>query len=196
MIYLFAITIVAILIALRMLVRPLRNRGLNHCVISYLLQSRRRGRVRADQTVHLLLCIADHFEPQWGRPQPHIAQQRVQNWVVRYPQLFDTFRDSDGRPPRHTFFFPIDQYDADHVDGLAELCRQGYGEVEIHLHHDHDTAENLRKTLLDYSALFANRHGLLSRIEIAVQTAARSPTVSFTATGRWTTPDPTAGGAE
>jgi hypothetical protein len=43
------------------------------------------------------------------------------------------------------------------------LCMRGYGEVEIHLHHDHDTANNLRKTLLSYAAIFSERHGLLSR---------------------------------
>ncbi len=44
-----------------------------------------------------------------------------------------------------------------------ELCRQGYGEVEIHLHHDGDTADNLRRTLLESKELLAERHGLLAR---------------------------------
>jgi hypothetical protein len=46
---------------------------------------------------------------------------------------------------------------------LAGLCRAGYGEVEVHLHHDNDTAENLRRTLLDFKLALAERHGLLSR---------------------------------
>jgi hypothetical protein len=113
--------------------------------------------------MHVLLCVADHFEPQWGGPPANLAMQRVRNWVTRYPDVFGNFRDSDGRPPRHTFFFPIDQYDDSHVAALAGLCRQGFGEVEIHLHHDHDTAQNLRRTLEHYKLLFAERHGLLSR---------------------------------
>jgi hypothetical protein len=73
------------------------------------------------------------------------------------------FRDRDGRPPRHTFFYPIDEYEPEPVDALAALCRKGFGEVEIHLHHDHDTAANLAQTLLRYKRIFAERHGLLAR---------------------------------
>jgi hypothetical protein len=143
--------------------RMLRVRGLDRCLVPYLLQARRRHAIKNNDPVHVLICIADHFEPQWGNVSPEVALGRVQHWVAHYPKCFARFRDSDGRPPRHTFFFPIDQYDADHVDSLAELCRQGFGEVEIHLHHDHDTASNLRQTLLHYTQLLTERHGLLSR---------------------------------
>jgi hypothetical protein len=33
----------------------------------------------------------------------------------------------------------------------------------VHLHHDHDNAEHLRRRLLEYKQLLASRHGLLSR---------------------------------
>ena len=79
-----------------------------------------------------------------------------------YPEKFGNCRDSDGRTPRHTFFYPIEEYDPAHLDALAELCRHGFGEVELHLHHDNDTAENLRATLLDAQEIFARRHGLLA----------------------------------
>ena len=49
------------------------------------------------------------------------------------------------------------------LDALAGLCRLGLGEVEIHLHHDGDTSENLRQTLLTFKDLLARRHGLLAR---------------------------------
>jgi hypothetical protein len=141
----------------------LRQRGLHRCVIPYILQSRRRRPVLAGEKVHLLLCVADHFEPQWGKASPACAQERMSNWVQRYPVLFGGFRDSDGRPPRHTFFSPIEQYNPQHMESLAGLCRQGFGEVEIHLHHDQDTAANLRHTLEQYKKLLADRHGLLAR---------------------------------
>jgi len=88
---------------------------------------------------------------------------RVETWVRRYPESFGSFRDSDGRTPRHTFFYPIEEYDFEPVEALAGLCRAGYGEVELHLHHDNDTAENLRKTLREARECFQSRHGLLSR---------------------------------
>jgi hypothetical protein len=141
----------------------LRRRGLTRCVVPYLLQSQRRRTVRVGEEVHALLCIADHFEPQWAGPSAACAQDRVNRWVREYSQLFGEFRDSDGRPPRHTFFFPADQYESRHVEALAGLCRQGFGEVEVHLHHDGDTADHLRRTLEQYKSLLAERHGLLSR---------------------------------
>src|SRR5207248_2357064 len=39
----------------------------------------------------------------------------------------------------------------------------GLGEVELHLHHDRDTAEGLRGRLQAFKETLASRHGLLSR---------------------------------
>jgi hypothetical protein len=111
----------------------------------------------------VLLCVADHFEPKLGKASPEIAHRRVQRWVHDYPRLFAGFRDSDGLTPRHTFFYPSEEYEPEYLDGLATLCRAGFGEVEIHLHHDGDTAEGLRANLLSFKELLAGRHGLLAR---------------------------------
>ncbi len=107
----------------------------------------------------VLLCIADHFEPPPGSD----GDRAVDEWVNDYPRRFARFRDSDGRSPRHTFFYPIDEYREHHVESLAGLCSQGFGEVELHLHHENDTADNLEATLRHWSALLASRHGLLGR---------------------------------
>lgn len=143
-----------------------RQRNLHLWVPSYFRQSARRrlsrGR-RPQESIDVLLCIADHFEPAWGNASAATADARVAAWIRDYPCLLGGFQDSDGRPPRHTLFYPIDQYEKRHVDALAGLCRDGFGEIEIHLHHDHDTAENLELTLRRWSQLFAERHGLLGR---------------------------------
>jgi hypothetical protein len=143
--------------------RQLRRRNLERWLVSYLLAGHRRRLPRKGEPVHLLLCIADHYEPKLGNAPPGQAQARVNHWVQSYPQLFGSFRDSDGRPPRHTFFYPIEDYEPEYLDALAELCHAGYGEVEIHLHHNADTAENLCQNLMDAKNLLAHRHGLLSR---------------------------------
>src|SRR5262249_33803104 len=91
------------------------------------------------------------------------GRARVERWVRDYPRRLGRFRDSDGRPPRHTFFYPPEEYAEEYLDGLAGLCRAGFGEVEVHVHHDRDTEEGLRATLLAYKDLLATRHGLLSR---------------------------------
>ena len=125
----------------------LRKRSLDRWLVPYLLQRGRRLR-RPHGPIHVLICIADHFEPRMGnvlRRSRSVARREMGRATI--PRCSGSFRDSDGRTPRHTFFYPIEEYDAEHLDALAGLCRAGYGEVEIHLHHDNDTAENLRETL-------------------------------------------------
>jgi hypothetical protein len=145
----------------------IRRRGVNQWIGTYIREaSKRRRRFRrcvSAGDVHLLVCIADHYEPRHGPVGAERAMDRVRAWAREYPRLFSCVRDSDGRPPRHTFFYPLEEYDPAEMNAIAGLCRQGYGEVEVHLHHDNDTAENLRKRLLAYTALLVERHGLLAR---------------------------------
>lgn len=112
--------------------------------------------------IHILFAIADHYEPDYGRPLPSVAIARVRRWLAEYPQMAACFRDADGRPPQHTFFYPAESYNPEHLDLLADLCGKGFGEVEVHLHHDHDSAENLRDTLERFREVLSSRHGLLS----------------------------------
>ncbi len=112
---------------------------------------------------HVLFCIADHFEPGLGGASPRLALERVEQWVRDYPQVVAPFRDVDGRPPRHTFFFPAEQYRPELIEALTELVRQGYGEVEVHLHHDGDTAAGLRRTLLEFTERLRS-HGHLGAV--------------------------------
>jgi hypothetical protein len=160
---LIASSLAAVAAAAAAAVRPIRRRGLDRWLVPYVLRSATRAARRGPGSVHVLLCIADHFEPLWGKADPETARRRVDDWVTRYPRLFASFRDHDGRPPRHSFFFPIDEYVPEHVDALAGLCRAGFGEVELHLHHDGDSSKALRERLLAFKALFAERHGVLPR---------------------------------
>jgi hypothetical protein len=140
-----------------------RSRSLDRWLVPYLRQARKRRAPRPGEPVHLFLCIADHYEPKHQAPSPAAARARVDRWACEYPRLFERFRDADGRPPRHTFFYPIEQYDAAELDTLGELCARDFGEVEIHLHHEGDTAETLRERLLRGRHLLGERHGFLSR---------------------------------
>ena len=140
----------------------LRRKGLDRWLGTY-LRTRRRPARRFGEPLTLFLAVCDHFEPKRDAASPAKAAGRVAQWVTEYPRLFDRFRDSAGRPPRHTFFYPQDEYEPHLVDPIAGLCRQGYGEVEIHLHHDRDTAAGLAQKLVEFKTTLANRHGLLSR---------------------------------
>lgn len=111
---------------------------------------------------HLLLALCDHYEPLWGDADRARGWRRVERWQTGYPELARGFRDGDGRPPRHSFFFPGEQYQPEYLDALGSLSRRGLGEVEVHLHHDGDDAHKLTRDLKDYLAAFA-QHGHLSR---------------------------------
>jgi hypothetical protein len=111
---------------------------------------------------HLLFALCDHWEPLWNQVSEAQADARVRFWADHYPRLAGEFRDADGRHPIHSFFFPGEQYKPAWLDTLADLGRRGIGEVEVHLHHDGDTAESLRRDLLQTLARFA-AHGHLSR---------------------------------
>jgi hypothetical protein len=148
---------------LALLLWQVRRRNLDRWLVPYLLQTPRRRSPRAGEEVHLLLCLADHYEPKFGKALPEVARARVQRWVEDYPRQFARFRDSDGRTPRHTFFYPAEEYEPEYLDALTDLCAAGFGEVEVHLHHDHDTPDGLRQKLIDFRDLLSSRHGLLAR---------------------------------
>jgi hypothetical protein len=74
------------------------------------------------------------------------------------------------------FFFPAEQYDTELVDCLAEHCRAGWGEIEIHLHHgvEHaDTAHNTRQHLTTF------RDALAARGCLSVMNGSRTPRYAF-----------------
>lgn len=121
--------------------------------------------------VHLIFALADHFEPAID---PHDGQarvardeqvRRVEWWCREYAQLIDRYRDHDGRPFVHSYFYPAEQYDAGLIEMLADHCHAGWGEIEIHLHHgipDPDTAENTRRVLTEFRDALAFRHQCLA----------------------------------
>ncbi len=116
--------------------------------------------IRRPTPVHVLFAFVDHFEPSRGQAAPEVAAARLQAWLDRFPDLAERYHDSDGRPLRHTWFYPYDEWRDGEVAALGELCFAGYGEVELHLHHDGDTAAALRHRLEAAVAAFG-RHGAL-----------------------------------
>jgi len=118
-------------------------------------------------------CTEDHFEPAYvpndGKARaPYDEQERrLERWCREYPREFADYRDADGRPFVHTYFYPAEQYDRAHLERLAEHCHAGWGEVEIHLHHGQsgpDTEENTRRQLIEFRDTLANEHGCMSYV--------------------------------
>jgi len=141
----------------------LRQKHLGTWMPAYLRQlCRPRWPTTTPARRHLLFAFCDHFEPLWGGASSDTGYARVKTWEEQYPAMAAEFRDADGRAPRHSFFFPGEQYEPRFLESLGRLVRAGLGEVELHLHHDQDTAENLRRDLAQYVAAYAS-HGHLTR---------------------------------
>lgn len=99
---------------------------------------------------HILFCTVDHWEPGTGSVDAEAENTRVQELLARYPPLADKHADASGRRPSRTWFFPPHYHRAGNLRGLVSLCEQGYGEIELHLHHGKttpDTADNLHRTI-------------------------------------------------
>jgi len=106
--------------------------------------------------VHLIVAVADHFEPAILPDAVgffatlDVQERRLERWCREYPKALTGYRDADGYPLRHTYFYPAEQFHERLLRVLAGHCADGWGEVEIHLHHgvtSPDTAERTRHIL-------------------------------------------------
>ena len=163
MMYAILLTLVALLAAaLAVVYRMLDSRDMFIWLPQYIRQSF-TARPVADKPTHIMFCFVDHYEPQWLNPDYATEVERVQRWIDDYPRIADRHRDADGRPPQHCFFYPEEEYREEHLARLADLCARGYGEIEVHLHHENDTEENFRATLDRFVARLHDKHGAFSR---------------------------------
>src|ERR1051325_4224960 len=115
-----------------------------------------------DGLSHIVFTIADHFEPGVGKQ----AFGPVERWCRLARSTGSSVRDHDGTPFRHTYFFPAEQYDPASIEMLSELQSEGFGEVEVHLHHgveQPDNAENTRYLLETFRDCLAYKPNCLSR---------------------------------
>ena len=112
---------------------------------------------------HVFVLFTDHFEPDYDA-------DLVESWAARYRSLASRHRDSTGRAPQHTWFFPGEQTTDSILQTLADLTREGLGEVELHYHHHYDTEQTLREKLVASLEVF-QRFGFLKTVEGKTQFA-------------------------
>ncbi len=102
---------------------------------------------RPEGITDIIVLTVDHWEP--GTRVPERNLKIVNAWMTGYRSLADQHLDSDGRKLQHTFYYPLEQFAGYQVDSLVQLCSEGYGDIEVHLHHQNDTEETLRRKMLD-----------------------------------------------
>lgn len=103
-----------------------------------------------DKPLDIMVLWTDHFEPA-RRFGDAAAIETVRSWCAEYENMVRGHRDADGRPPQHTWFYRAEYPNSGCMQTLSDSVFRGYGEVEFHLHHGHDTHETMLATL---------RHGL------------------------------------
>jgi hypothetical protein len=111
------------------------------------------------------LAIADHYEPFVGRVDEKTATERVALWSREWPSIAERYRDSAGRPPKYTFFYPQEEYRPPLIDTLAEITRAGIGDVEIHIHHDGEGEQDFVDRMSGFRDTLVHTHGLLREQE-------------------------------
>ena len=121
-----------------------------HMLARYLADYKNRARVAKEKPLHIVFGTVDHYEPGSCQAGPKTEIERVDTLLKRYPELVKGHADHAGNLPRRTWFFPPHYHRFYALKKLVSLCEDGYGEIELHLHHGTvrpDTSENLEKTL-------------------------------------------------
>ncbi len=150
----------------KFLYRVVRWRGLRGGWLPDYLRHHRpfsRQAVPPDRPIDVMVLVTDHFEPA-RRFGDEAAVESVRSWCRAYEALAEPHRDSDGRPPQHTWFYRYDYPNPDCVQALSDCAYRGFGEVEFHLHHGHDTHETMAQTLSEGVRWF-NRFGAMVTAE-------------------------------
>jgi hypothetical protein len=105
---------------------------------------------KKNKPIHVFFCMTDHYEPGSGKVSDDVARKRVNRLLSDYPTLANKHKDSEGIPPKRTWFIPPHYHKDYYLRDVVSLCEQGYGEIELHLHHGkhcEDTSDNLRETI-------------------------------------------------
>ncbi|MRR55623.1 MAG: hypothetical protein EG822_14140 [Deltaproteobacteria bacterium] len=105
---------------------------------------------------HIMFIFVDHYEPGTGDKGVKVNRE----WLANYKALADKHRDSYGRKPQHTWFYAYDHHNGGVMSDLSRAVYAGYGEIEFHWHHGHDTNESFKRELGEGIKWF-NHYGAL-----------------------------------
>jgi hypothetical protein len=106
---------------------------------------------RSAPVKHVVFLMTDHYEP--GRGSQGTDTSEV--WLRRYRTAVDGLVDSYGRKFQYTWFYPYDHKNEKVMRQLNQLVADGYGEVEFHWHHNHDSEASFNLDLADAASWFS-----------------------------------------
>lgn len=130
------------------------------------LKDRIRRFGRNDKPKRVWVAITDHYEPLTGGASLETALLRVGAWQKHWPEIASRApRDASGQKPQYSFFYPQEKYHHEILEGIADMVRKGVGDVEVHLHHEHEQPELFEQKIIEFCARLTEKHGLLRQVE-------------------------------
>lgn len=108
---------------------------------------------KKNKPIHVMFLFVDHFELAGKEP-------RLSEWLNKYPKLASRHQDADGVCPRHTWFYALDLMREEELEQMQFLVEKGFGEIELHWHHSHDSPESFKEKLYNGLSVF-QKHGLM-----------------------------------
>lgn len=92
---------------------------------------------------HILFAFTDHFEPH--------DQETMDRWIKAYSAMADQHSDADGKKPQHSFFWFFSHSNLEEkksfLKQISKMAYEGYGEIELHMHHGNDNEETFLKQM-------------------------------------------------
>lgn len=153
------LTLVVLSVVAALGIYEVRRKNMHIWLGSYFRQARPTV---AGGPIHVMFMFVDHYEPKWRNPAYETEIARVKAWTERYPALASRHVDADGVHPQHSFFYPEEEYRPEHLAAIEKMCSDGFGEIEVHLHHDNDTEAGLREKITRFVKVLSQTHGALS----------------------------------
>lgn len=132
-------------------------------------------KTQSGEPTHVMFLFVDHFEPKEDTRDLARQQARMQAWFEQYPQMARRHRDADGCHPKHGWFYLVEEWETEQADRdflrmLAAMSYEGFGEVDLHVHHgpgwhifpEIDTAEKLRAQIERLKKLYRETGALIT----------------------------------
>lgn len=129
------------------------------------VQDRLRKIRRSVRPKRAWVAITDHYEPLGMGATIEGGRACVGRWRDRWPLIAqDAPRDAVGQCPQYSFFYPQEEYRPELLEGIAEMVRLGFGDVEIHIHHDNEQRDAFIYKVSEFCRRLTDDHGLLRQI--------------------------------
>jgi hypothetical protein len=97
-----------------------------------------------------------------GNASMEVGRARVGAWEDRWPAIASAApKDSQGNAPCFTAFYPQEEYQREILDRITALTADKTLDVEVHLHHDNDTAAIFTGKVRTFVSQLRDNHGLL-----------------------------------